>query len=171
MLDFYSHAGILHAEGETWERSRTAAVRVLTRVLRSGGISERVIKEEAGALTDTLATLSQQSPNGVDPRYAVHCCSSCLTILLCVIRLTRTIDVLDVVNDVHRVAVRRHVLRVTFRTLFGVDEPALVSDEQFDTAAEAFQVVQSFPRSPARCALSWYRHYRCFLISRVSKTL
>ena len=59
-------------------------------------------------------------------------------------------------------------------TLFGVDEPALVSDEQFDTAAEAFQVVQSFPRIPARCAISWYRHYRCFLItviSRVSKTL
>ena len=52
---------------------------------------------------------------------------------------------------------RRYVLRVTFRSLLGVDGPTLVSDEQFDTAAEAFQVVQSFPRSPARCALSWYR--------------
>ena len=34
-----------------------SSVRVLIRVLRSGGISERVIVEEAGALTDTRNTL------------------------------------------------------------------------------------------------------------------
>ena len=82
-----------------------------------------------------------------------------------------TIRVLDVVSRyeyVRRVAIRRHVLRVTYMTLLGVDEPTHVSDEQFDTAAEAFQVVQSFPRSPARSALSWYCYSRCFFISRVS---
>lgn len=69
-VHFHSLAGILHAEGETWKRSRKAAMSMLNHVLRSGGIADRVTEEEAVALANSLAVLSQQYPTGFDPKYA-----------------------------------------------------------------------------------------------------